>query len=219
MKTGIILSLFCLNACCVSYGHAQEGGAFWATFAENHIVYTSEGVFFPPCNSLYKIKEPMKIIDLSSQEEKHEEEMMLLKTEVQLRVDHLNLLKKVKDKRLFEAAIKNIQAFLIEKMIEEKQKQDNSLSEAQKVLQFNKLWDGAAESLFNIAWGAVTTNSGSGVRNFLIPAVAEIIKFSVNKGFQAYAMWDQYNYWIRDAEYHASVFDYYMGQLKAIQGC
>lgn len=197
---------------------AQNIDVFEAKFREDYIVETTEGTFFPAYIVLNDFQKTIRSVDLALQQENQEEEMKQFKSELQEKLSYLKMIEKSGNEKSIKAAVKNIQAFLIQKMLEEKQKQDNSLTEAQKVLQFNKLWDGAIDSLFRAAWACVTSNPSGGGRSFLLPAVAEIIQFSVNKGFQAYAMWDQYNYWVRDAEYHASVFDYYMGQLKAIQG-
>jgi len=155
--------------------------------------------------------------DLLQQAEMHAKRMAYEREGIAVIFEHLDLFKKFgteNDVKIFKASQAQI---FINKMIIEKKAQDLALTNAKNVLVNNNLWDGSLDACFNAAWASVTSGAAGG-RNFLLPAMWEIIKFSVNKGFQAYAMWDQYNYHVQDARHHAEIFDFYMKTLLQIQG-
>ena len=155
--------------------------------------------------------------DLFLQAERQSKRTSYEREGIQVMFEHLELFKKFgteDDVKIFRASNAQI---LINKMIIEKKAQDLALTNAKNVLINNNLWDGSLDACFNAAWASVTSAAG-GSRNFLLPAVWEIIKFSVSKGFQAYNMWDQYNYHMQDARHHAETFDFYMQTLLKIQG-
>ena len=155
--------------------------------------------------------------DLLEQAQRHSKRMSYERQGVDVMYEHLEVFKKFgteDDVKIFKASNAEI---LINKMIIEKKAQDLALTNAKNVLLNNNLWDGSLDACFNAAWASVTSGATGG-RNFLLPAVWEIIKYSVNKGFQAYNMWDQYNYHMQDAKHHAETFDFYMQTLLKIQG-
>jgi hypothetical protein len=176
-----------------------------ATFAN-----ADEGVIFESA-------EHSNEYDLLEQAERLSKRMSYERQGVDVMFEHLQLFKQFgteDDVKIFKASNAEI---LINKMIIEKKAQDLALTNAKNVLVNNNLWSGSIDTLFNAAWASVSSAAG-GSRNFLLPAVWEIIKFSVNKGFQAYNMWDQYNYHMQDAKHHAETFDFYMQTLLKIQG-
>lgn len=155
--------------------------------------------------------------DALKQALKHEKKFEYERKGVDVMFEHMSFFESVgsvEEVMIFKAGQAEM---LIQKMIQEKKAQDKSLQDAKTVLVLNKLWDGSLDACFNAAWASVTSGAAGG-RNFLLPAVWEVIKFSVSKGFQAYNMWDQYNYHLQDARHHAEVFDFYMNTLIKIQG-
>jgi hypothetical protein len=165
---------------------------------------------------IFETAEHLIEYDLFQQAERQSKRISYEREGIQVMFEHLELFKKFgteDDVKIFKASNAEI---LINKMIIEKKAQDLALTNAKNVLINNNLWDGSLDACFNAAWASVTSGATGG-RNFLLPAVWEVIKFSVNKGFQAYAMWDQYNYHVQDAKHHAEIFDFHMTTLLQIQ--
>lgn len=213
MKRTIILSLFCLNACCASYGHAQVGDTdlvtsedsedFFAkepiTFFQGGVAHTSRGTVFP---------------DHNQRDEK----------EIAYRKDFINFLLQYSDSLGKQGRFKEKKAvdgwtrdMLIFEMQFHKMRQDWYLENAKQLLSLNYLLDGTAAHLLSIAQGVVTTHAGGG-RNYLIPAIAELISWGCQKGLETYNIYHEYNKNIKNATYHAELFDFHMEVLQRIYG-
>jgi len=215
MKKGIILSLLCLNTCCASYGHAEDFfHADPVTFLKGGVIQTNKGFCFPANKFLVYDKE----FDLIKQSNIHSKKLFEQKMYEQVMFEHLAIFEKygsAEDVKILKASQAEI---LLQNMINERAAYDVSMQEAENTLILANLYDGTMEALFKAAMASVSSVPGGGMRNYLLPAVWETIKFSVEKGFQTYNMWNKYNYYLQDAKNHAEIFDYYMQMLLKIQG-